>query len=137
MKEQNHWWTRAGEKARDAWEKRKSDIVVKRRSQQEEIVPVLLTMPWNEIVAGRARIRNIEAFIRYYEMYVPLLALGRDTLIEARDSGIFKGFDLYASADTIVVEGIRPDGVKVTVVVITGNYWEDLYTYKPHNYIPW
>ena len=137
MSQMKPWWHRAREKARDAWEMRKSELVLKRRAEHEEITPVLRSMPWIEIVAGRSHIRDIETFIRYFEMYVPLLAQHKAALVNARDSGIYEGFELYASADLIKVTGVTNHGLKKVIVVVTEHYWEDLYTFRPHHYSPW
>jgi hypothetical protein len=137
MSAQEQWWHRAIEKTHCAWDRRKAEHVVRRRAQHEEIVPVLRSMNWRRIVAGRSRIKDIDTFIAFYEMYVPLLATHEAALVNARDSGLYEGFGLRASRDRVAVSGMLADGSEVVVAVSAESYWEDLYSFRPYNYTPW
>ena len=137
MSNREAWWQQAGDRARGAWEKKRCDLVAKRKQQQEEIAPVLRSMRWRKIAAGRSRIENIDTFLKYYEMYTPLLAEKKDALVNARDSGLYQGFELFASAGMVAVLGVSPDGSRTAIAVVTDTYWEDSFVFEPHNYTPW
>ncbi len=135
MKDNDNLWQNREESRRRS-KARKAAHRAMRKAQAERITPVLESMPWRKIMAGHDRV-DIESFIRYYGMYVPLLARHEKTLINARDSGMYQFFDLYASAKMIVVEGIDRQGNAKTVVIIGKHYWEDTFTFTPGNYSPW
>ena len=96
-----------------------------RRAELERIAPLLLSLPWRRINAGYARVRDIATFIRFYEMYAPLLAEQEDILIKARDSGLYRWFDLRASAHSLEVAGIDEKGNRKVLFEIRKDYWEE------------
>ena len=116
---------------------RKVAQVMIREMELEEIAPVLMSMPWRMIRAGLSRVRDIGRFIKHYEMYAPLLAERKDVLIEARDSGRFKSFELRASAKSVEVEGIDLEGNRVVIVVVRKHYWEDVFSPGHIIFTPW
>ena len=128
---------KAGKKAGGPAPSRRAGHRAIRKAQAALIVPVLKSMPWRKIAAGHDRVGDIEAFIRYYGMYVPLLAEHEKALVSARDSGLYVSFDLYASVKMIVVEGIDRRGNAKAVVIIGKHYWGDTFTFEPGNYSPW
>jgi len=98
--------------------------VAARKAELAKVAPLLLSMPWRSIRAGYARIRNMEDFIRFYEMYAPLLAEGMEELTKARDSGIYESFDLDASAGRLVVSATDGHGRTRVLLEIRKDYWE-------------
>ena len=96
-----------------------------RQAELERIAPLLLSLPWRRINAGYARVRDIATFIRFYEMYAPLLAEREDILIKARDSGLYKWFDLRASAHSLEVAGLDQKGKRKVLFEIRKDYWEE------------
>ena len=106
-----------------AWERRAAKRAA-RKAELESIAPILMSLPWRRINAGYARVRDIATFIRFYEMYAPLLAEHEDILIKARDSGLYKWFDLRASARSLEVAGIDKDGNRKVLFEIIKDYWE-------------
>jgi hypothetical protein len=92
-----------------AWKRRAAKRAA-RKAELESIAPLLMSLPWRRINAGYARVRDIDTFIRFYEMYAPLLAEHEDILVKARDSGLYKWFDLRASARSLEVAGIDEKG---------------------------
>jgi|GEM_PF-3424316 len=105
------------------WERRAAKRAA-RRAELERVAPILMSLPWRRINAGYARVRDIGAFIRFYEMYAPLLAEHEDILIKARDSGLYKWFDLRASARSLEVAGIDEQGNRKVLFEIKKDYWE-------------
>lgn len=136
MAKEDHYLRKARGSARDYVEAVRRAKIEKRRRQLEEVRPILLSMPWRGVVAGRSRLSDIEEFLGNFEMYAPLLARHKETLAEARDSGVFELFDLYAAADLITVEGIDEEGNRSTVAIVPGSYWGDEYSYSPvHHFL--
>ena len=105
--------------------------VAARKAELAKVAPVLLSLPWRRIRAGYARIRNMEDFIRFYEMYAPLLAEVMEELVKARDSGIYESFDLYASAGGLVVSATDRQGKTMVLLEIKKDYWEGEYSPTP------
>ena len=103
---------------------RKAARAAARKEELASVAPVLITMPWRNIRAGYARVRDIGDFIRFYEMYAPLLDEAREMLIEARDSGHYSCFDLRATAGGIVVTAIDRQGYPKVLFEIRKDYWE-------------
>jgi hypothetical protein len=95
-----------------------------RRAELQNIAPILMSLPWRRINAGYTRVRDMATFIKFYEMYAPLLAGYKDILIEARDSGLYKWFDLHASVQSLEVAGIDEDGHRKVLFEIRKDYWE-------------
>lgn len=117
--------------------KRERDRMIHHRDGQfQEVVPVLLSMPWSKVVVGRARLDDIETFIDYYGMYVPLLARHKTVLVNARDCGLYRHFELYASAEQILVTATDREGNKKNIVAIREHYWEETFSFTPVNYAP-
>ena len=112
------------EQARHPDFKRRAAKRAARRAELDRIAPVLMSLPWRRINAGYARVRDIATFIRFYEMYAPLLAEQEDILIKARDSGLYKWFDLHASARGLEVAGIDEEGNRKILFEIRKDYWE-------------
>jgi len=136
MKDDYDLWKVRGESRRRS-KARKDEHRAMRKAQAARIAPVLESMPWRKILAGHDRVNDIKSFIRHYGMYVPLLAEHEKALVNARDSGLYESFDLYASVKMIVVEGIDRRGNAKAVVVVGKHYWEDTYRFTPGNYSPW
>jgi len=107
-----------------AWERRAAKRAA-RRAELERITPVLMSLPWRRINAGYARVRDMATFIRFYEMYAPLLAEYEDILIKARDSGLYRWFDLRASSRGLEVAGIDKQGNRKVLFEIRKDYWEE------------
>lgn len=98
--------------------------VAARKAELARVAPLLLSLPWRRIRAGYARIGKMEDFIRFYEMYAPLLAEGMKELVKARDSGIYESFDLDASAGGLVVSATDRQGRTRVLLEIRKDYWE-------------
>ena len=98
--------------------------VAARKAELAQVAPVLLSLPWRRIRAGYARIGNMEDFIRFYEMYAPLLAEVMDELVRARDSGIYESFDLDASARGLEVSATDRQGKTRVLLAVRKDYWE-------------
>lgn len=113
-----------GQARHPAWQRRAAKRAA-RRAELERIAPVLMSLPWRRINAGYARVRDIATFIRFYEMYAPLLAEHEDILIKARDSGLYRWFDLRASARSLEVAGIDEQGNRKVLFEIRKDYWEE------------
>ncbi|MBN2025198.1 MAG: hypothetical protein JW854_00345 [Actinobacteria bacterium] len=103
---------------------RRAARVAARKAELAQVAPVLLSLPWRRIRAGYARIRNMEDFIRFYEMYAPLLAEVMEELVKARESGIYESFDLDASAGGLVVSATDRQGKTRALLEIRKDYWE-------------
>ncbi len=136
MKDNDNLWENRRESRRRS-KAGKADHRAMRKAQATRIAPVLESIPWRKIMAGHDRVNDIESFIRYYGMYVPLLAEHEKVLVNARDSGLYESFDLYASVKMIVVKGIDRRGNAKAVVIIGKHYWEDTFRFTPGNYSPW
>jgi DNA repair photolyase len=105
-------------------QERKAAKAAARKEELANVAPVLITLPWRNIRAGYARVRDIGDFIRFYEMYAPLLAEAKEMLIKARDTGHYRYFDLYATAGGIVVTAIDKEGYPKVLFEIRKDYWE-------------
>lgn len=105
-------------------QERKAARAVARKKELEGVAPVLITLPWRNIKAGYARVKDMGDFIRFYEMYAPLLAEAKEMLIEARDSGHYRYFDLRATAGGIVVTAVDKQGYPKVLFEIRKDYWE-------------
>jgi hypothetical protein len=116
--------------------KRKAAKMAARRAELEGVAPVLTTIPWRNIKAGYTRLRDIGDFIRFYQMYAPLLAGHKDILVRAKDSGKYEFFDLHATAGGIVVNGIDKSGRSEMLFKIKKDYWEDEYSPMTHFFSP-
>ncbi|MFW6113423.1 MAG: hypothetical protein ACOC78_00675 [Actinomycetota bacterium] len=123
-------------KTRSEREKRKAAMVAARRAQLFNVAPVLVSLPWRRISAGYDRVKDIATFIRNYEMYAPLLAERKDILIEARDSGLYRWFDLHAATDGLEVAGIDDEGNRKVLFRISKHYWEDEYSPTTPTFTP-
>lgn len=110
---------------------RKAARAAARKAELSRIAPVLVTIPWRNIRAGYARVRDIADFIRFYEMYAPLLAEGEELLVKARDSGHYEYFDLRATAGGVTVAGIDRHGNAKVLLEIRKDYWEGEYPPGP------
>lgn len=115
---------------------RKAARAAARKAELSRIAPVLVTIPWRNIRAGYSRIRDITDFIRFYEMYAPLLVEGEEILLKARDSGQFEYFDLRATAGGVVVSGIDRQGNAKVLFEIRKDYWEGEYPPRPPLFTP-
>jgi hypothetical protein len=104
---------------------RKAARIAARKAELKKIAPLLRSMRWSRIRAGLARVSDIDSFMDRYEMYAPLLLPHRAILLQARDSGLYDSFELYASAEAIVVKGMAGDESAVTILVVKGNYWDN------------
>ncbi len=137
MADKGKRWKQGETEDRSPVGERKAAQVLVRKAQLKDIAPVLRSMPWRIIRAGLSRVRDIERFIKYYEMYAPLLAERKDALLKARDSGLFKAFELYASAESVEVEGIDREGNKRVVVVVRTHYWKGTFSPGQIIFTPW
>ncbi|MDY6795967.1 MAG: hypothetical protein SWK76_11945 [Actinomycetota bacterium] len=117
-------------------ERRKRAMVAARRAQLAKIAPVLESLPWRRITAGYDRLKDIETFIKFYEMYAPLLEERKDILIEARDSGRYRWFDLHATADGLEVTGIDELGNRKVLFRIRKHYWDGEYSPTSPTFTP-
>ncbi|RJP29898.1 MAG: hypothetical protein C4536_11145 [Actinobacteria bacterium] len=107
---------------------RKAARIAARRAELARVAPLLLSLPWRSIRAGYARIKDIDGFVRFYEMYAPLLAECIEELEEARDSGEYVSFDLHASAGGLVVTATDRQGESKVLCEIRKDYWEGEYS---------
>lgn len=107
---------------------RKAAKEAERRKELKGAAPLLLSLPWRRIRAGRARVRDISTFLKFYRMYASILGRYQHVLIRARDSRRYRYYDLYASAGRIEVAGIDADGDVQTLLVISDRYWEGEYS---------
>lgn len=126
MDEKYNNYREEGQARHPAWERRAAKRAA-RRAELQSIAPLLMSLPWRRINAGYTRVRDIATFIRFYEMYAPLLAEHEDILIKARDSGLYKWFDLHASARSLEVAGIDEQGNRKILFEIRKDYWEGEY----------
>lgn len=115
----------------------RSERILRRERESGAIEPVLKSMQWSKIRAGLARVKSIDTFISRYQMYVPLLFPYQEVLVRAKESGRYKSFELYASADLIAVGGVKADNSKEAILFLRENYWIEDMTEGLKMFTPW